>query len=71
MRDAELKSITGDGWVCGKCGAALERKPVDITYMGSSFNVELPCCASCGFVFIPPELANGKMEEVEKILEDK
>lgn len=71
MRDAELKGITGEGWVCQRCDAPLKRMPVDITYMGSSFHVELPCCPSCGFTFIPPELANGKMQEVEKILEDK
>ena len=71
MRVAELKNITGEGWVCGKCGSALESRPVDIIYMGSIFNVELPCCPACGFTFIPPELAHGKMEEAEKILEDK
>ena len=71
MRTTELKDINAEGWACRKCGSALRRMPVDITYMGSSFNVELPCCPACGFTFIPPELADGKMEEVEKILEDK
>jgi hypothetical protein len=71
VRTAELKEITGEGWRCGRCDAELVSKQVDVTYMASVFSVELPCCPACGFTFIPPELANGKMEEAEKILEDK
>ena len=68
---AELREITGEGWLCQSCDTPLERLPVDITYMGSNFQVELPRCPRCGYTFIPPELALGKMLEVEKILEDK
>jgi len=68
---AELREITGEGWECQHCHVPLQRMPVDIQYMGSNFQVELPRCAQCGFTFIPPELAMGKMREVEKILEDK
>ncbi len=68
---AELKEINAEGWVCGRCSEPLCRLPVDITYMGSNFQVELPRCPRCGYTFIPPELALGKMLEVEKILEDK
>ncbi|MDR2162312.1 MAG: DNA-binding protein [Desulfovibrio sp.] len=70
MKD-DLSEITAKGWVCGKCGLPLERGPVSITYMKSSFPVDLPRCPCCGVTFIPPELALGKMREVEKILEDK
>jgi ribosomal protein S27AE len=70
MKD-DLSAITAEGWVCGSCGIPLERGLVRITYMKSSFPVELPRCPRCGFTFIPPELAMGKMLEVEKILEDK
>lgn len=68
---AELKEVTATGWLCRTCGEALQRLPVDITYMGSSFQVELPRCPACGYTFIPPDLAEGKMLEVERILEDK
>ncbi len=68
---AELKEISAEGWLCGRCNEALQRLPVDIAYMGSVFQVELPRCPKCGYTFIPPELALGKMLEVEKILEDK
>ncbi|MDL2279690.1 DNA-binding protein [Desulfovibrio sp. OttesenSCG-928-G11] len=68
---AELKGIEAGAWTCGRCGKALERLPVDIVYMGSSFQVDLPRCPDCAFTYIPPELAEGKMLEVEHILEDK
>jgi hypothetical protein len=71
VRTADLKNIAADGWRCARCAVPLVSMPVDVTYMGSSFNVDLPCCPACGFTFIPPELAHGKMEEAEKILEDK
>ncbi len=67
----ELKEISADGWICEVCDAELQNLPVSITYLDSSFEVSLPRCPKCGFTFIPPELAEGKMLEVEKILEDK
>ena len=67
----EPMGITGGGLLCGGCGAPLKLMPVEVTYMGSSFPVELQGCSACGAVLIPPELAMGKMLEVEKILEDK
>ena len=35
------------------------------------FPVELPVCPQCGFVYVPEELALGKVLSVEKALEDK
>ena len=67
----KLPEITAGGWLCHKCRAPLRPWPVEITYMGSSFKVELPGCPACGVTFVPPELAGGKMLEVEKLLEDK
>lgn len=68
---AELKEIDARGWRCAKCGEALVSLPVKLAYMGMSFEVELPRCPKCGFTFVPPDLAEGKMLEAEKILEDK
>ncbi|MDR1360298.1 MAG: hypothetical protein LBJ82_04875 [Deltaproteobacteria bacterium] len=67
----DLSEIEARGWICEKCGLPLELELVKITYMKSSFPVQLPRCPSCGFTLITPELALGKMLEVEKILEDK
>ena len=56
---------------CGRCGLDLTPGQVTLTYMGSNFPVELLSCAGCGQVFIPEELALGKMLQVERALEDK
>jgi rubredoxin len=60
-----------EGWECADCGVPLVPGKVDISYLGNSFPVELLHCPKCGLVFIPEELALGKMNEVEKALEDK
>jgi hypothetical protein len=41
------------------------------TYLGSEFPVELWKCSDCGKIFVPEELAIGKMLRVEQALEDK
>ncbi|MEW6697754.1 MAG: DVU_1557 family redox protein [Bacillota bacterium] len=58
-------------WQCVKCGVILRPGKVNISYLGSSFPVELLKCPQCGLVFIPEDLVMGKMLEVEKSLEDK
>ncbi len=58
-------------WVCAACGKPLQPAPVELEYLDSLFNVELPCCVACGMVLIPEELALGKMADVERLLEDK
>lgn len=59
------------GLMCGKCGCALEPGKVTVEYLGNRFPVELPRCPSCGLVFVPEDLALGKMLDVEQALEDK
>ncbi|MGC8494892.1 MAG: DVU_1557 family redox protein [Syntrophobacteraceae bacterium] len=58
-------------WLCSRCGLPLEIGKVDVGYLGSVFPVDLLRCSRCGQVFVPEELAEGKMAEVEKMLEDK
>jgi transposase len=40
-------------------------------YLKRSFRYKVPRCPACGQVYIPEELARGRMREVEKTLEDK
>jgi len=54
-----------------KCSLPLEMAKVGISYLGNGFPVDLLRCPGCGLVFIPEDLALGKMAEVEKLLEDK
>ena len=51
--------------------APLEQVKVQVGYLGSAFDVSLPRCPSCGLTMIPKSLAEGKMAEVEALLEDK
>lgn len=57
--------------VCQKCGVPLEIGTVRLSYLGSSFPVNLPRCPQCGLAYIPEELALGRISQVEKSLEDK
>lgn len=58
-------------WTCANCDVPLEPSKIDVAYLGSAFPVDLAACPSCGLVFIPEDLATGKMLEVEQQLEDK
>jgi hypothetical protein len=58
-------------WKCAKCAVPLEMHEVEVAYMGSKYPVALPRCPRCGIVFIPEQLAVGKMAEIERLLEDK
>ena len=56
---------------CFKCGVPLEKGKAKFMYLDNGFPVELPVCPVCGFVYVPEELALGKVLSVEKALEDK
>lgn len=58
-------------WRCIACDEPLSPSAVELEYLDSRFNVELPACPNCGLVLIPEDLALGKMAEVERLLEDK
>jgi uncharacterized Zn finger protein len=57
--------------ICEKCGVPLETKKTVLKYMGLDFNADLPCCPVCGQVYIPEDLARGRLTEVEHLLEEK
>ncbi|MCQ2405865.1 MAG: DNA-binding protein [Oscillospiraceae bacterium] len=58
-------------WICRKCGVPLENKKVILKYLGNNISHELPACPKCGFVLIDINTAEGRMREVETMLEDK
>lgn len=60
-----------ESWRCRKCDVPLVPQKVVFEYLGHSVSHELPKCPRCGRVLIPAELAEGKMAEVETMLEDK
>ena len=57
--------------VCNKCGVPLEKIRVNFRYLGKQFEHPVDRCPKCGQVYIPEELAKGRMADVEKTLEDK
>ena len=58
-------------WVCGKCGNPLQVSSVNVTYLGSGYPVDLLICRKCNRPLVPADMALGKMQEVEKLMEDK
>ena len=61
----------GGTWLCGRCHVPLEQLKTTVFYLNSAFDVVLPRCPQCGLTLIPKSLAEGKMLEVEALLEDK
>ena len=64
------QQFSGD-WVCAKCSVPLEVSKITVSYLGSSYPVELLCCPKCGLTLVTEDLALGRMADVEKTLEDK
>ena len=56
---------------CQKCKVDLVKGSATFHYLDNAFPVELPVCPKCGFIYVPEELALGKVLSVEKALEDK
>lgn len=57
--------------VCDRCGIHLTLGKITLSYLGSNFPVDLYKCPQCGLVYIPEDMARGKMQQVERALEDK
>ncbi len=58
-------------WKCCRCDRALTPKRIVFEYLGHTVAHEVPTCPKCGKVYISKDLAEGKMSEVEQLLEDK
>lgn len=57
--------------ICDKCKIKMEDKEIQFSYLNRSFRHKVPRCPACGQVFLPEELVNGRMSQVEAILEEK
>jgi NAD-dependent SIR2 family protein deacetylase len=56
---------------CLKCNQQLTEQKVTFHYIDFPISASLPCCPSCGQVYLPEEFVEGKLSEAEKTLEDK
>ncbi|MDR3671406.1 MAG: hypothetical protein P4L36_11190 [Holophaga sp.] len=57
--------------ICHRCQKELVPGKTDFSYLGHRFHTDVLKCPDCGQVFIPEELAKGRISEVEMQLEDK
>jgi hypothetical protein len=60
-----------EGVMCAKHCVPLEPGKIELTYQGHTFPVDMLCCPVCGEMWIPEDVAKGKMLEVEQTLEEK
>lgn len=56
---------------CCKCQEMLTSQKVRFSYLGCDFNVDMLKCPGCGQVFIPKDIVEEKMANVEQALEGK
>ena len=64
-------NIEEKSWKCKNCNKELILKKNVFSYLGHTFSHEVPTCPTCGKVFISKELAEGRISEMEKLLEEK
>lgn len=58
-------------FLCSRCNLIMEKLPNKLEYLGNRFDVELPQCPNCGTVYLDEALVNGRIAEVEALLESK
>ena len=57
--------------ICDKCNVEMQLIEVHFKYLNRSFRYKVPRCPQCGQVSLPEELVNGRMSEVEAMIEEK
>lgn len=58
-------------WKCARCNEELVMKKTVFSYLKQTVAHEVRVCPKCGRIFIPEDLAEGRMAELEEQLEDK
>jgi hypothetical protein len=71
MNSIQVAEADVQGWKCAVCNCDLTYQAVTMQYMEGLFQVELLGCPQCGQLLVPEQLAQGKMHQVELLLEDK
>ena len=57
--------------ICDTCNVEMQLIEVQFKYLNRSFRYKVPRCPQCGQVSLPEELVNGRMSEVEAMIEEK
>ena len=57
--------------ICDRCKVEMQEMDTQFSYLGRSFRHKVNRCPECGQVCLSDELVNGRMSEVESMMEDK
>lgn len=57
--------------ICSKCNKELELTSINLEYLGHRMTHQFPTCPVCKLIYIPEEVVMGKMQQIERELEDK
>jgi hypothetical protein len=49
----------------------MKMSKANLLYLESTINYDFLACPECGAIYIPEELVEGKIHEIEMALEDK
>lgn len=71
MSTIRVPEASVEGWKCAVCNSELSYQSVSMVYMKGLFQIDLLGCSKCNLYLIPEKLAQGKMHQVEMLLEDK
>ena len=57
--------------ICDKCNVEMEEMDANFSYLDRTFRHKVLRCPQCGQVSLSEELVNGRMSEVEALIEEK
>ena len=57
--------------ICDRCDVELEELEAQFSYLDRSFRHKVLRCPKCGQVCLSEEIVNGRMSEVESLMEEK
>lgn len=57
--------------ICLKCNKEMQKEKGRLIYLENTIDYEFLTCPECKTIYIPEELVEGKMHEIEMALEDK
>lgn len=57
--------------MCDRCNVELAAAELHFSYLEHDFHHKVMRCPSCGQVYLPEDLVNGKVKQLETTLEEK
>ena len=57
--------------ICDKCKVEMEEMDANFSYLDRTFRHKVLRCPQCGQVSLSEDLVNGRMSEVEALIEEK